>query len=130
MASNPEATFVKYINTRLDKRIYTEGMCNPMRGGTPDRYYEARKILWVEYKFCKTIPKTFKLYERVSALQHLWLDRCYMNGHQCAVIAGFGFEHVLIAENLRWKDTFDRDELHEITITRKEAITWIQDKVL
>ena len=131
MASNPEATFARYIHSRVDKKIHSEGMSNPYRGGTPDRYFEARQVLWVEWKFLRELPKRqFKLYEKVSPLQHKWLDRCYMNGHQCCVIVGFGSSDVLIATDMQWHDTFTREQLDEKLITRKEAIQWIESMVL
>ena len=56
MAQKPESQAVSSLHTKLDKRVYREGMANPYSGGTPDVYYEGTcGALWVEYKDRKSV---------------------------------------------------------------------------
>jgi len=107
MASKPETRLIKRIEDFLPKRVYSEKMANPYRGGTPDMYYEGDEdAIWIEYKFTPTIPirqHTLKL----SDLQQKWLLRCEGNGRSCAVVLGWKtpanrFEGALILKPSMW----------------------------
>ena len=84
-----ETTFYSGVNKLLLKGIYQEKMFNPLRGGTPDMYYELRRNLWCEYKY-EPLPTrdTTLVACNVSPLQEDWLDRNYANGHAPWVIVG------------------------------------------
>lgn len=96
MSKNPEGRFYAAVERPLKALgIHCEGMANPYRGGTPDRYYEGPKGgLWVEYKWYNSLPakevslvagKTPKL----TDLQQRWLNRAHSNGVKVLVIVGF-----------------------------------------
>jgi hypothetical protein len=57
----------------------------------PDVYYEGTKgILWIEYKYLKTLPKkdTTSIKSGLSELQTQWLNRAIKHGQPAAVVIG------------------------------------------
>jgi hypothetical protein len=96
MSKNPEGRFYEAVEKRLRPYgIHCEGMANPYRGGTPDRYYEGdRKAIWVEYKWYDKLPvRGFDLTAgkspKLTPLQDAWLERAHDNGVKVYVIVGF-----------------------------------------
>lgn len=92
MSSKPETGIYRGVHNwleRLKPTVYSEKMYNPLRGGTPDMYYEYRRSLWVEYKYAKLPLRDSSLViYAVSDLQEDWLMRQYKNGLEPWVIVG------------------------------------------
>jgi len=126
--AKPEATFVRYINTRINTNIHVQSMYTPYTAGTPDCYYESRNMaLWIEYKYEKQMPKIYRLSQKLSALQKCWLERAYNNGINVAVAVGFGRNEVVSFIDLAWDEEYTREELEPHIVTRTDFIKGIDD---
>lgn len=130
MAQKPEARFVTSVNRYLPKRVYTEGMANPYRGGTPDSYYESvSNQIWIEYKWVSRIPKELNLTHSkskpcLSQLQQRWLRRAHENGVPIAVIVGHRNGGIILP-GLTWDTTLTKEDFEKLSKTRKEIAEWI-----
>lgn len=119
----PEATFVTYINNRIDRDLHRQSMYTPYSSGTPDCYYEAKhKALWVEYKFERQMPGIYRLSKKVSSLQIIWLNRAYLNGINVYVVTGFGKHDVVVFADMTWENDYTREELLPHVIPRADFI--------
>lgn len=130
MARKPEAVAVSNLHTKLDSRVYHEGMANPYRGGTPDVWYDGNKSdLWVEYKF---IPKASPVViPNLSALQTKWLNRAYDNGRNVAVITLMpGKLGGYLYRDKQWNLPMKREIFMSLLLSRQQLADWISDKVL
>jgi hypothetical protein len=127
MSGKLEAGFWRSIERLLPGEIYCESMSNQFKGGTPDRYYENDQILWVEYKFFKTVPGEINLVGKtvLSPKQVNWLSRCHHNGHQVAVIVGMPDRKGVILKKMEWDMIYSKEEFIEMAITKKEIANWI-----
>jgi hypothetical protein len=131
MARTPESKFVHRIEHHLSPKIHCEGMANPYRGGTPDRYYESiRSALWVEYKYSRTIPKNWDASKKITALQRKWLSRAFWNRHEVLVIAGFGNEAMILTTPTDWEKIWTREEIDKSTYTLEHIVSYIERKLL
>lgn len=121
--AKPEATFVSYIHKKLDPEIHRQSMYTPYSGGTPDCYYEHRRMaLWIEYKFERQMPKIYRLNEKLSALQMQWLNRAHDNEQNVAVVVGFGKTDVVVFIDGAWDEAYSSEELQPHIISRKQFI--------
>lgn len=124
----PENRFISQVHKHLPELVYREKTNNPYRGGTPDVYYEgSRDILWVEYKFKQSLPKTVKL--KLTKLQLRWLHRCYGNGKNCWVILGWKDNNttrgVIFTDPSDWERAHDRNSLMDRSLSIQELARWI-----
>lgn len=123
MSKNREGRFYEGVERKLPADVYREGMANPYRRGTPDRYYEGPGgALWVEYKYIDPLPSTLK---SLSAHQQRWLRRAYEHGVRVAVIVGTK-NGGLWLPGLQWQEPLEHKELK----TKDELADLIQDEVL
>lgn len=128
MARKPEGQFVTSVNRYLPLAVHHEGMANPYRSGTPDEYYEgSRGVLWVEYKFLRTVPPNIT--PDLSPLQERWLLRAYNNGVNVAVIVGSPSGGVIYTDR-SWEQTITRDEYLSRMVSRTELAAWIVKNVM
>lgn len=132
MVRNPEAKFTTKVNKLIDPVIYTEGMANPFRGGTPDRYYEGprNRVLWVEYKFDAKVPATWDGMKRLTGLQRAWLKRAYEHEVNVCVIAGFGNQGVIMTYPKDWCSKQSREFLINRLITLDKIANYIGHQIL
>ena len=132
-----EASYIRAVNKHLPLEIHSEGMANPYRGGTPDRYYEGPcDHLWVEYKFFEKLPpvidllrSTEKTKPMLSSLQQEWLERAYRNKQPVAVIVGSP-EGGLLLPCLAWKTPVSRESFRELMRPKKAIAHWIERCVI
>lgn len=135
MSSKPEASFIRSVHKYIPKELYTEGMANPYRGGTPDRYYEGNNgVLWVEYKYFPKLPPVIELTSpkakvKLSKLQEDWLRRAYNNGLNVAVIAGCP-DGGIIFSGISWDAQWLRAEAVDFIRPRKEVAEWISSQCI
>jgi hypothetical protein len=108
----PEGKYIAKVHRQLDKfknkQIYRMSNTNIYIGGIPDQYYEGPSgILWVEYKFLKTLPNVLDLTnpkkKLLSALQTKWLRRATNNNVNTAVIVGLENGEGIWLRNLSWE---------------------------
>jgi hypothetical protein len=137
MTRKKETTFYTGVNNELhelDPEVYFEKMYNPLRGGTPDMYYEHRRNLWVEYKYVVTPAQARTLVRfDVSSLQNDWLTRNYDNGHEPWVIVGTHAGRVpmgvIVKEPREWRMGMTCDYFRGRLMTRKQIAQAILDRV-
>lgn len=128
-----EAQYVRAVNKYLPAEVYSEGMHNAYRGGTPDRYYEGSTgCLWVEYKFFEKLPPTIdilrstaKTKPMLSALQQQWLVRAHGNKQTVAVIVGSP-KGGLILPGLSWQKPIPRETFQQLARPKKDIAHWIE----
>jgi hypothetical protein len=126
MATTPESRFVRSIGKLLPSDIYSEGMANPYRGGTPDRYYEGcLNHLWVEYKYRPTVPATWRTRDHVTALQIKWIRRAQKNNVPVVVIAGFGKGGLVLTKDMYWEQLIRRADIENNLLTKQDIATFI-----
>ena len=127
MTTTPESRFVRAINKLLPSDIYSEGMANPYRGGTPDRYYEGcRNSIWIEFKYSKDVPATWRISDALSSLQKKWLRRAQKNKTPVAVIAGFNKNGlVFVGEKIWWDTSLHRADIIKLSITKQDIAAFI-----
>jgi hypothetical protein len=137
MSRKQETTFYTGVNVelhKLDPRVYFEKMYNPLRGGTPDMYYEDRRDLWVEYKYA-ALPVQDSTWVDVdlSSLQYEWLYRNYMNGHFPWVIIGTHAKlvpmGVILTTPQQWQTGMTCGSFRSKMLTRKGIAQAILDRV-
>ena len=135
MAAKPENNFIANIHKRLNIQVYAEKMYNPLRGGTPDVYYEGKKTLWVEYKFIQLPARNSTLIEpQLSDLQRLWLRRCHTNTGRARVIVGIksGKQYfgVIYDSPDGWTATMTTQEFKRLAIPIEEIVQYIEEQTL
>ncbi len=124
--ATPEARFIRSINKLLPSDIYTEGMANPYRGGTPDRYYEgSRGFLWVEYKYTKDVPASWRISDHITSLQKRWIRRAQKNNIPIAVIAGFNKKGLILVKDMYWDTVMHRDQIKKYSLDKQSIAAFI-----
>jgi len=104
MAAKAENSFIASVHKHLVKQVYAEKMYNPLRGGTPDVYYEGGKHLWVEYKFIEQPKRPDTIIRpELSDLQKLWLRRSHVSTGRTRVIVGCRAGGVLFVTPDEWE---------------------------
>lgn len=135
MTSKAENTFLAGVHKHLREGVYAEKMANPYRGGTPDCFYEARLMLWVEYKYV-VLPKREDTIVKVelSELQRDWLQRNHDNGHLPWVIVGTHIGRtpmgVVFNHPVHWRDGVPAGDFARFAQTQKEIAARISNYVL
>lgn len=142
MSKNPEGRFYEAIEKRLKRHgVYCEGMANPYRGGTPDRYNEGdRCSIWIEYKWYDKLPvRGFDLTAgknpKLTSLQQEWLERAYKNGVKVYVIVGFPGKKRneklgLMLGNMTWMNRVEPDDYEEFQLSVDEIAHFLAKKLM
>lgn len=135
MAAKPENNFIANIHKRLNIQVYAEKMYNPLRGGTPDVYYEGKKMLWVEYKFIQLPARDSTLIlPQLSDLQILWLKRCHTNTKRARVIVGFKMDKkyygVVYSSPDEWTESITTRNYKRYAIPIEELVQYIENQTL
>ena len=129
--AKPEANYIKRVHNQLNNSVYTQGMGLTATNGTPDNYYEGHNgILWVEYKYVQTPPRTLNLststHPKLSKLQLRWLHRAAKNNVKTAVIMGTDSGgYIFTVEDLK-KDIV----LKDVGMSPRQVAEWIEVMVL
>lgn len=131
MAAKPENNFIASVHKHLVPQVYAEKMYNPLRGGTPDVYYEGGKHLWVEYKFIE-VPKRpeTRIVPELSALQKLWLRRSFVATGRACVIVGCKAGGVVFSAPGTWEVGVSAQEFELALQRRDELARYIERLVL
>lgn len=131
MAAKPESNFIARVHKHLAKSVYAEKMYNPLRGGTPDVYYEGARHLWVEYKFID-VPKRFEtlVVPELSALQKLWLRRCHTAAGRALVVVGCKEGGVVFDSPEVWETGMSAGVFKMVVYHPDELARYIERQVL
>jgi hypothetical protein len=101
--------------------------------GTPDRYIDFKRDLWVEFKYAKTKGTDgYNVGEMLSAQQKVWMRRRFEAGQNAIVVVGIpapralGFVSVHPAE---WEGTVPADVWRTRVIRASEIAAYILQRV-
>ena len=86
-----ETNYIKRVHSHLPVGVYKWKIRDDFHGGVADAYYDGPKgLVFVEYKFVKTLPKRQKTFikPKLSELQKEWLGQRHRNGVPTIVIVG------------------------------------------
>ena len=120
----PERRYREAVNKLLPSHVYTQSMGGSQTNGTPDSYYEARQCMWVEWKYTRSLsPRAFPD-SKNWPLQRFWLNRCWGNDHQCAVICGTPVGAYAWMYGT-WKDRKIIDSIYRFK-DKREVADWIK----
>jgi len=126
MVTTPESRFIRRVNKLLPSDIHSEGMANPYRSGTPDRYYEGcTNHLWVEYKYTKDVPATWKARDHITSLQIRWIRRAQKNNIPVVVIVGFGKHGLILTKDMFWDVTIYREDIRKHMLPIQDLAAFI-----
>lgn len=103
MARGPEGKFKTAVDEKLPLDIHHQAMSGMFNNGTPDRYYEQKRHLWVEYKWheARKPKKPVVPFEQLEPLQRVWCKRAAHNKQPVViVVAGPGW--VVVANRKNW----------------------------
>lgn len=135
MAKKPEAQFRDGVHKYLPKmeKVHHEGVGGAYSKGIPDQYYDGKCYdLWIEWKYANHIPKNLNLLNttspKLSEHQQRWLKRAYNNGRNVCVIVGFP-EGGIILSAMAWEETWPKEIIKEMIMSRKELAQYITDFV-
>lgn len=137
MSRKAETTAYTGINNTLAEfhpHVYFEKMYNPLRGGTPDMYYDYRRNLWVEYKYAALPARdTTVVQVDLSKLQDDWLSRQFNNGLEPWVIVcthlGRTPMGVIITEPAVWRSGMPCGSFKKLLKNRRELADEIAKRV-
>lgn len=86
-----EHSFTRAITRLLPSDIHCQSMtaASMTYAGTPDRYIDWHRDLWIEFKYVKRIGRAgVNMGDMVSALQKRWLLRRFLAGGNACVVCG------------------------------------------
>lgn len=86
-----EHSFTLAVTGKLPSDVHVQSMTMAAvtHNGTPDRYIDYKRDLWVEFKYAKTKGTNgFNMAEMLSPQQKVWLRRRYEAGRNAIVIVG------------------------------------------
>lgn len=126
-----EHGFIRYLHSKLDPDVFHWKIHDQFAGGVPDAFYTAKRPLWVEYKYIKTLPKrpSTNLSTCLTVNQQLWLDRLQKANQPCALIIGSG-QRAVILVNGQWNTDITRHQFDAQSVTRLEVVAWINKQCL
>ena len=92
-----EHSFTKSVLRPLPKDVHVQSMTMAAltTNGTPDRYLDYKRDLWVEFKYADTsgARKGLDVGHMLSGPQKRWLRRRYTAGGNAVVIVGVPSDH-------------------------------------
>lgn len=124
-----EHSFVRSIHNALSPDVYKWKIHDTYTGGVPDAMYAGPAgVLFVEYKYVKSLPKkdTTVIRHSLSALQCAWLDR--MKGStNVALILGCEDTALILEDD--FSANICKSKYIEQSIERSEIADWIYTTV-
>ena len=122
-----EHSFIKSIHRYLHPEVHSWKIHDTYTGGVPDAMYSGPKgLLFVEYKYVKSLPKrdTTTIKHSLSALQLQWLERMKVSAN-AALIVGVGDTCIILVDD--FAANICKTKYIEESISRKDAATFIYE---
>ena len=122
-----EHSFVRSIHRYLSPDVYSWKIHDTFTGGVPDAMYcGPAGLLFVEYKYVKTLPKRDNTLIRhsLSELQIQWLTR--VNGPATSALI-IGVEDTAIIIPRDFSTNISKLKYIEQSISRQDVAMWIYD---
>jgi hypothetical protein len=127
-----ETSFIKSIHNSIDKKsVHVWKIHDTFTGGVPDAMYSGKAgVLFVEYKYIKTLPKKDNTVIRhsLSPQQVIWLDRMRQSAHAALIIGAESNSGVIIVDD--FSTNISKMSYLEQSITTKELAQWISTTVV
>ena len=123
-----EHSFVRSIHNALSPDVYKWKIHDTYTGGVPDAMYAGPAgVLFVEYKYVKSLPKkdTTVIRHSLSALQIQWLDRMKQSS-PVALILGCEDTALIIVDD--FSTNICKSKYIEQSIPRKQVAEWIYNQ--
>ncbi len=120
-----EHGFIKSIHRYLHPNVHSWKIHDTYTGGVPDAMYSGPAgILFVEYKYVKTLPKrvTTPIKHSLSALQLQWLERMKVSA-KAALILGVEDTCIILVDD--FNTNICKTKYIEESVTRKQAADFI-----
>ena len=120
-----EHSFVRSIHKALHPDVYKWKIHDTYTGGVPDAMYAGPAgVLFVEYKYIKSLPKRDDTIIRhsLSELQSAWLERMK---HSAAVALVIGIEDTAIILERDFSTNISKLQYIEQNISRRGVADWI-----
>lgn len=122
-----EHSFVRSIHNSLSPDVYKWKIHDTYTGGVPDAMYAGPAgVLFVEYKYVKSLPKRDNTVIRhsLSALQTQWLERMKQST-PVALILGVQDSALIIVDD--FATNICKSKYVEHAIPRRQVAQWIYD---
>lgn len=122
-----EHSFIRSIHRHLHPDVHSWKIHDTYTGGVPDAMYSGPKgLLFVEYKYVKSLPKkdTTSIKHSLSALQLQWLERMKVSAN-AALIVGVGDTCIILVDD--FAANICKTKYIEGSISRKDAATFIYE---
>lgn len=108
-----EHSFTKAVLAKVPPCVHRQSMTGAAlaNNGTPDRYLDYERDLWVEFKWHPVFPRFLRPAQMLSGLQLRWLKRRHEAGRNAAVAIGFPMDGKNVGVVLDTPDLWET-ELH------------------
>lgn len=119
-----EKQLIQAVLRQMPKDIHSQSMtfgslsCN----GTPDRYFDAPRDFWVEFKVVKAFPRSGMVVGAYTELQLRWMNRRYSNGGNVFGIVGLPDRTAVIQ---RTPDEWAGGTSVTTAMSIKEVASWL-----
>lgn len=123
-----EHSFIKSVHRYLNPDVHAWKIHDTYTGGVPDAMYSGPAgVLFVEYKYIKTLPKRDStiLKTSLSSLQIQWLNRMSISAHALLII-GVNTKAIILSSDFPQKISKMRFE--EDAVSRQEVADYIYQK--
>ena len=123
-----EHSFVRSIHNALHPDVYKWKIHDTYTSGVPDAMYAGPAgVLFVEYKYVKSLPKkdTTVIRHSLSALQCAWLERMKAST-SVALILGIEDTALIIVDD--FPANISKSRYVEQSIPRKQVAEWIYNQ--
>jgi hypothetical protein len=123
-----EHSFIKSIHNSLHPDVYKWKIHDTYTGGVPDAMYAGtHSVLFVEYKYIKTLPKrnSTNLRHSLSQLQLNWLNRVNQAAQTALIIGAENTGIILVSD---FSTNISKMKYIEQAMTRKAIAEWIYTK--
>lgn len=127
-----EHSFIKSVHRYLPSHLFKWKIHDTYTGGVPDSFYAGPAgILFVEYKYVKTLPAkdSTAIKTTLSPLQAQWLNRMLDFNQRAALVIGCE-DTAVILTNKEWVATFTKKDYVARAVPRKQVATWITESCL
>jgi hypothetical protein len=127
-----EHSFIKSVHRYLPSDLFKWKIHDTYTGGVPDSFYAGPAgILFVEYKYVKTLPAkdSTAIKTTLSPLQAQWLNRMLDFNQRAALVIGCE-DTAVILTNKEWAAIFTKKDYVARAVPRKQVATWITESCL
>lgn len=130
-----EHGFTRAVLAKVPSEVHRQSMTSASlsNNGTPDRYLDFNRDLWVEFKYHPAFPRLLKPYDMLTALQLRWLERRWDAGQNAIVVIGMPYEKrtmgVVFDKKHEWRQDHTRDSLRERLLSVHQIADYIYGRV-